>query len=414
MDAFDLNLVDRRSTQHRQRKGVASRVANAVMESRRHDGGHTQVDYASARGSENERPRAGTRSSLRAIAAFLATFLMLMWAIPAPRSSLGAADSANRSTELGKPRMSREVSREDPMKNPVFTTFAASAAMAVASAASADNHVLKLTAGGDAAVIAHHASQNPGSAITIEYWMKWSGSASNGGNVRYGRPVSKRSGSSGAYSVTWFDLNYCDGELFLVGQVSPGIQLSTQWSHHAVTWSADSREIRFYLNGSLVKTAPFLPTSLAVSSDQLRFGNTSGFESATQFKGMLDDIRIWSVERSATEIAQTMCVSIGAKEASQYQGLIGSWTFENGVTDATGVNNGSLVGAAAIVAENVCALPCPGDIDDSGFADAIDLAIVLANWGTPSPKYPAADANLDGEVNGTDLAMVLSSWGACP
>jgi hypothetical protein len=39
---------------------------------------------------------------------------------------------------------------------------------------------------------------------------------------------------------------------------------------------------------------------------------------------------------------------------------------------------------------------------------------VLANWGTPSPKYPAADANLDGEVNGTDLAMVLSSWGACP
>jgi hypothetical protein len=118
MDAFDLNLVDRRSTQHRQRKGVASRVANAVMESRRHDGGHTQVDYASARGSENERPRAGTRSSLRAIAAFLATFLMLMWAIPAPRSSLGAADSANRSTELGKPRMSREVSREDADEEP--------------------------------------------------------------------------------------------------------------------------------------------------------------------------------------------------------------------------------------------------------------------------------------------------------
>jgi hypothetical protein len=181
-----------------------------------------------------------------------------------------------------------------------------------------------------------------------------------------------------------------------------------------VTWSAVSREIRFYVNGSLVKTAPFLSTSLAVSSDQLRFGNTSGFESATQFKGMLDDIRIWSVERSAAEIAQTMCVSIGAKEASQYQGLIGSWTFENGVTDATGVNNGSLVGAAAIVAENVCALPCPGDIDDSGFADAIDLAIVLANWGAPSPKYPASDINGDGTVNGADLAIVLSSWGACP
>ena len=55
-----------------------------------------------------------------------------------------------------------------------------------------------------------------------------------------------------------------------------------------------------------------------------------------------------------------------------------------------------------------------GDIDDSGFADAIDLAIVLANWGAPSPKYPASDINGDGIVNGVDLSIVLSSWGACP
>ena len=58
--------------------------------------------------------------------------------------------------------------------------------------------------------------------------------------------------------------------------------------------------------------------------------------------------------------------------------------------------------------------PCLADIDDSGFADAIDLAIVLANWGAPSPKYPAADVNGDGDVNGVDLAEVLSNWGACP
>jgi hypothetical protein len=55
-----------------------------------------------------------------------------------------------------------------------------------------------------------------------------------------------------------------------------------------------------------------------------------------------------------------------------------------------------------------------GDIDNSGFADAIDLAIVLANWGAPSPKYPASDINGDGIVNGVDLSIVLSSWGACP
>jgi len=55
-----------------------------------------------------------------------------------------------------------------------------------------------------------------------------------------------------------------------------------------------------------------------------------------------------------------------------------------------------------------------GDVDNSGFADAIDLAIVLANWGVPSPKYPGADINENGIVDGTDLSILLSTWGACP
>ena len=69
--------------------------------------------------------------------------------------------------------------------------------------------------------------------------------------------------------------------------------------------------------------------------------------------------------------------------------------------------------SAAIDAVSVQPVLC-GDIDNSGFADAIDLAIVLANWGAPSPKYPASDINGDGIVNGMDLSIVLSSWGACP
>ncbi len=55
-----------------------------------------------------------------------------------------------------------------------------------------------------------------------------------------------------------------------------------------------------------------------------------------------------------------------------------------------------------------------GDVDNSGFADAIDLAIVLANWGVPSPKYPGADIDQNGVVDGADLSILLSSWGACP
>jgi hypothetical protein len=415
MDAIDLNLVDRRSTQHLQRKGVASRVANAVMESRRHDGGHTQVDYASARGSENERPRAVTRSSLRAIGAFLATFLMLTWAMPAPRSSLGAAVSANRSTELGKPRMPREVSREDPMKNPVFTTFAASAAMAVASATSANNHVLKFSSGQTGAMnVAHAAIQNaPAQAgeMTIEFWILTEALVPCCDSESQGRPVSKRDCSASGYTIqTRVGLMVSE----LGGVANAYAPFPTEgWHHFAVTWSASERLVRSYADGVLVHTESDAGTDLQQLSTNLRFGEQCG----RGMIGALDNVRIWSRVRTAQEIASDMAVQYTDSQASEAVGLVGSWTFEgkNPLADGTAQNtDGVLEAGASIVVDNVLPSPCLGDIDDSGFADAIDLAIVLANWGTPSPKYPASDINGDGTVNGADLAIVLSSWGACP
>jgi hypothetical protein len=63
---------------------------------------------------------------------------------------------------------------------------------------------------------------------------------------------------------------------------------------------------------------------------------------------------------------------------------------------------------------SVTEVPCPADVDDSGTVNGVDLAVVLTNWGTPSPKYPGADVNDDGVVDGKDLATVLAGWGACP
>jgi hypothetical protein len=60
-----------------------------------------------------------------------------------------------------------------------------------------------------------------------------------------------------------------------------------------------------------------------------------------------------------------------------------------------------------------CAPLCDSDVDQNHFTDGIDLAIVLARWGTNPTDYPRADANRDGIVNGSDLAIVLSDWGPC-
>ena len=58
--------------------------------------------------------------------------------------------------------------------------------------------------------------------------------------------------------------------------------------------------------------------------------------------------------------------------------------------------------------------PCPGDITRNGVVDGVDLALILATWGTNGAQGNVnADVNRDGIVNGTDLSLVLGSWGGC-
>jgi beta-glucanase (GH16 family) len=50
----------------------------------------------------------------------------------------------------------------------------------------------------------------------------------------------------------------------------------------------------------------------------------------------------------------------------------------------------------------------PGDINNDGVVNALDLSIVLSKWGTSDA---AADINNDNAVNALDLSIILSNWG---
>ena len=54
---------------------------------------------------------------------------------------------------------------------------------------------------------------------------------------------------------------------------------------------------------------------------------------------------------------------------------------------------------------------CPGDISSDRAVNGIDLAYVLADWGSTSTR---SDLNSDGAINGVDLGILLNGWGACP
>ena len=90
----------------------------------------------------------------------------------------------------------------------------------------------------------------------------------------------------------------------------------------------------------------------------------------------------------------------------------------DGIVDYGQIRAGELVDTNAnnipdCCEQGVSCAPCPSDVDESGTVNGVDLAAILAVWGSDGGKYPRADINNDGEVNGADLATVLGSWGSC-
>jgi hypothetical protein len=273
------------------------------------------------------------------------------------------------------------------------------------------NHVLRLTAWPDAAVIPHHQSITPNEAMTIEFWIKTDGSNGDG------RPITKRPGNGGCYTI---DANH-DGTGCVAGNSVFGDCNGTQWgeipcdwAHLALTVDGETGIARAYLNGTLVSERDQGgPCTIGQGSWELRFGNTPGY-STTQFIGCLDNIRIWNESLDEQQVRYWMQNDITPEIAATLPELGGSWNFEDGVVDATGVNNGWLEGSAGIEAqERPDPVICEGDVNGSGTIDGTDLTRLLAFWGSDASSFPAADINGDGLVDGVDLAMLLGNWGPC-
>ena len=55
---------------------------------------------------------------------------------------------------------------------------------------------------------------------------------------------------------------------------------------------------------------------------------------------------------------------------------------------------------------------CPTDTDGDGDTDAMDLAVLLGNWG-PVDAGNCQDADGDGLIGAFDLAVLLGIWGPC-
>ncbi len=270
----------------------------------------------------------------------------------------------------------------------------------------ADNHVLSLDAVGEYVIVPHHASQNTASGgLTVEFWMLMSGGGQNARGVTKSGPSDCEWGLNPQGFPIW---GRCGPATDVFGDVLP----MHQWVHVAGNFDALSNTAELFVDGILVGSSTGTGAT-QITNYPILMGMQPGFSNSQLF-GKIDNVRVWNYARTDQQIQQSASLQITAADASNYPGLIGSWSFEDGANDATGVNHGTLMGGAEIIVDNFLPTPCPGDVDDSTSVDGVDLAILLQNWGEPSPKYPRADINGDSVVNGSDLAIVLDGWGACP
>lgn len=131
---------------------------------------------------------------------------------------------------------------------------------------------------------------------------------------------------------------WVDNGTFRVVNGATIVPLNT-WTHIAGVW--DGSSLRVYINGVLDGTITGIAGTFNATTNPVRIGTSLTSE---PWNGKLDDVRIWSVARSATDITSTMnnCVT-GAEP-----GLLALYEFEEGsgntVADLTGNGyNGTLV-----------------------------------------------------------------------
>jgi CshA-type fibril repeat protein len=124
------------------------------------------------------------------------------------------------------------------------------------------------------------------------------------------------------------------------------------WHHVALVLDASStRTLYGYLDGVLVNTGKTFTSTTSDFSNALEFivGATSDGSKSYKWAGQIDNVRIWNIAMTATELQADMITTITAPTTN----LLAAWDFENvsgtNVPDVSGNNHpGTLFGSPTI------------------------------------------------------------------
>jgi hypothetical protein len=182
--------------------------------------------------------------------------------------------------------------------------------------------------GNDRVVVPYAPGLNQTSEMTVEAWI-------NPSDISSFKIIAGE-----WWSPSFFHFNLLNGylEIYFDGALKatdPTLMPLNTWTHVAFTASTITDEVKLYRNGVQVgTTGSYTPAAFPSSTMDFIIGdkNTSG--SSFAFVGNIDEVRLWDVARTETEIATNMSVEIPTTMSN----LIANYHFNQGI--AGGVNTG--------------------------------------------------------------------------
>ncbi len=219
------------------------------------------------------------------------------------------------------------------------------AVVSYAGVAFADNYAMQFDGVSNRIEFIDSALRFPTNAITVEFWMKTSATTNAGTPVSYA--VSNNDNELFIFDDRDFQCAIKGNRTALAGiSATNGV-----WHHMALTWT-NSGALRFYKDGVAVITTNNFVTNLQLTrGGTLEIGQEQdvvggNFQLFQAYSGLLDELRIWRVVRSQSEIATNRFRSLTGGEA----GLIGYYRMNEGSGTASqnfgqSFYNGNVIGA---------------------------------------------------------------------
>ncbi|MBI2924385.1 MAG: response regulator [Verrucomicrobia bacterium] len=234
--------------------------------------------------------------------------------------------------------------------------------------------------------------------VTVEGWIKWE---AFGANSRFwdfgdaGRSINVQ--NRGSEPTLHFEISAPD-ELGGGASISlPGRLTLNQWWHVAAV--SGPQGMKLYLDGQLVGTNAQRGSFAAMGVARKFFLGRSAWKVEqnpldADFRGQMDEVRVWKVARTAAQIRETMFKKLAVSEP----GLAGLWNFDDGTANDTspGAHHGKLVGAARITVTTL-----PAQTEFAPWSKLVVRATDAAGTGLTNVTIRA-------ESNGTELARTTT------